>query len=87
MINDTHVMTYLAITTWFFLMVLDWFGLIPHPIMGPIVVLLYTASCIGLYLLRRGGKPLPGIVPWAGALVLVDFVCRFAGSHPVAESG
>ncbi len=68
--SDTHLLAYLALAMWFQFILLDALELVYMPLWFPILVVLYGTSCLGLYLVRRAGRPLPAAVPWSAVPVL-----------------
>lgn len=69
--SETHLAASIAIVAWLHVMLADWFGLLGSAKLGKsLLVTFYAASCIGLHFVRRGGEPVPRIIPWGGALVL-----------------
>lgn len=69
--SETHLAASIALVAWLQVMLADRFGLLGAATLGKtFLVTLYAASCLGLYLVRRSGEPVPSILPWGGAPVL-----------------
>jgi len=69
--SETHLAASIAIVGWLQVMLADLFGLFgTSTVVMALLGTLYAASCLGLYLVRRSGGPMPWMIPWGGALVL-----------------
>lgn len=69
--SETHLAASIAIVAWLQVMLADLFGLFgTSTVVMTLLGTLYAASCLGLYLVRRSGGPMPWMIPWGGALVL-----------------
>ncbi len=69
--SETHLVALITIMAWVQVMLADLFGLFgASAVVMALLGTLYAASCLGLYLIRRSGGPMPWIIPWGGALVL-----------------
>lgn len=69
--SETHLAASIALVAWLQVMLADHFGLLGSSRFEAwLLITLYVASCIGLHLVRRSGRPMPSILPWGGAPVL-----------------
>lgn len=69
--SETHLAASIAIVGWLQVMLADLFGLFgTSTVVMAMLGTLYAASCLGLYLVRRSGGPMPWMIPWGGSLVL-----------------
>jgi len=69
--SETHLAASIAIVAWLQVMLADPFGLFgTSTVVMAMPGTLYAASCLGLYLVRRSGGPMPWRISRGGALVL-----------------